>query len=96
MKKWNYEKPSEATLATQEDWNQTLNTLLNSTLRIENNSNAEIIVPIKFKPLIETLVFYKKNYLTRPNNEKVKVDFLDKNEDVIVVGKSTIEIINYN
>jgi hypothetical protein len=92
MESWNYEKPH---YGDQLDWNQTLVTALNcivSENNLSHKSKIETIVPIKFKPLIESLIFYNNDMI----GDKYCIHFIDENFDEILIEECVLDILNFD
>ena len=91
MTKWDYNAPVEFTATSQTDWNQTLVTTFNRvSLGMALPVNAS--VPIKFKPIFESLVFYDNGTI----DKRFVINFVDTDDNVIYLGNKQFEIINYN
>jgi len=85
----------------QKDWNQTLVTAINN---IDNHlslakmpSTKHIIIPQKFKPIFDSLVFYSKitDNLGRLSN-RFSVEFTEIDSDYINVCGVPLKIENFN
>lgn len=101
---WDSNKPNPYSYGTQTDWNQTLITKLNQAIKILvnlNEINDEFIqlstfyVPIKFIPIFETLLYYRKMTpdTGKLTNNGCKVCFIDEESDFIKIGKIKIRIV---
>lgn len=104
---WDYEglnKQHTDYRGTQLDWNQTLVTKFNQmnvTLsKVYREDGTEIMrrafnVPEKFRPLLETLLFY--NPVTQKIGDRYSFNFLrEDNTDLITLENVQMQILNYN
>ena len=91
MTKWDYRMPAESNNISQTDWNQTIVTTFN---RVSLGMRLPIYVqvPIKFKPIFESLVFYNNGMI----DERFMIDFIDVDENIIHIGKKEFEILNFD
>jgi hypothetical protein len=95
MDSWNYEPPKNLQAASQEDWNSTIVTAFNCVVSGNNlnklGEKIDILVPNKFKNLIESLFFYENGVIANRYN----VDFIDDNSNLIFIGGCELEILNF-
>jgi len=80
----------------QRDWNQTLLAKFNQihAERCEFTLERTMKVPVKFKPIFETLYFY--NIEEHPNiDRRFSVEYIDSNSNVIEFMGMELEILNY-
>ena len=91
METWNYDPPKVRRMY-QEDWNQTLITVLNMIKTKNNISNpTKVKVPKKLMRLIESLEYYKYGII----GSNFIVEVIDENSTVINVGGIDLMIENY-
>ena len=90
MEKWNYSLPEGTDKSLQIDWNQTLVTKLNS-LSKEIVGTTIVYIPIKLKPIIETLSFYFDGKI----GDKYIVNFIDEDSSIIYISDIGLQIENY-
>lgn len=94
MEQWNYKMPGQFLEENQLDWNSTIVTAFNC-VALENNfshkSNIEVLVPVKFKNLIETLLFYEKGIIA----EKYNIKFTEEDSNKITLEGCELEILNF-
>lgn len=90
MEKWNYSLPEGTDKSLQIDWNQTLVTKLNS-LSKEIVGTTIVYIPIKLKPIIETLSFYCDGKI----GDKYIVNFIDEDSSIIYISDIGLQIENY-
>ena len=95
MEIWNY-KPAEKPFSeeVQSDWNSTLVTAFNCVV-VENNLShkvtLETLVPVKFKNIIESLLYYQNGMVAG----KYKIKIINENSNIISIEGCDLEIINF-
>lgn len=57
------------------------------------NDPINIVIPIKFKPLIESLLYYKKE--KQMISGKYLVSFTDDDSNIITIDGNKLEILNF-
>lgn len=109
METWNYKSPLIDS-SLQSDWNQTLVTILNKIVVVNDIKIRPIFIlsPLKFKQIFETLQYYSEEYQTITSkytiiysNEdinfiKVALCDIDSYGKVIYTGGYQLEITNFN
>jgi len=103
-KTWNY-NPNSITsnfAGLQRDWNQTLVTKFNQihAERSEFTLERTMKVPVKFKPILESLFFYNNgeypNAEEHPNiDHRFGVEYIDSDSNVIEFMGEELEILNF-
>jgi hypothetical protein len=95
---WNYNPPEGFKYyeGYQDDWNQTLISVINQ-IYVENGFESSCILvkcPIKFEPLINSLYYYddKRNMLA----DKYFIQYRDDSSNIINVDGFELEILNFN
>ena len=91
MEQWNYKMPDRYDKGMQMNWNQTLTTAFNRTAE-DTVPPVFVYCPYRFKPLIETLVFYKENRI----GDNYFVIFVEADSNLIKIGESHLEILNFD
>lgn len=99
---WDYTPAIPTEPPLQIDWNQTLHTKINQIwannrlsygnptgLYEFNNKKLQMVIPLKFKPLLESLEYYKLF------DQKYIVTFVDEDRDYIDIGGCKLTIKNY-
>ncbi len=93
MEKWNYKLPIPQPMwDAQADWNQSLITKFNM-LSVGVHEKTLIKVPNKFKPLIESLMYYDNTDSSIGN--KYIVEFINSDDNIINVGNKELEVENF-
>lgn len=91
MEKWSYKIPAPQQMwNTQKDWNQSLMVKFNM-LSNGKHEKTLIMVPNKFKSLIESLHLYDNSTI----DSKYIVEFIDVDSNIINVGDKKIEVENF-
>lgn|ERR1035437_8443052 len=90
---WSYTHPVYGKLdeSLQIDWNQTLCTILNLIGATNNHINKpKMIIPNKFEGLFKSIVYYNQYA------DRYQIEFLDVNDDIVVVGECKLKIENFS
>jgi hypothetical protein len=94
MENWDYKYNNFEDEFMRDMWAQTLVTAFNS-VALENNffhkSKIEVIVPEKFRKLIESLIFYNNGVV----GDKYYTEFVDEDCDFITLEGCELKILNY-
>lgn len=92
METWNYEVPKVVSFY-QQDWNQTLITVLNFMKNKYDLPNpTKVRVPKKLMRLVESLEYYKYGII----GANFIVEVIDENSTVMNVGGIDLMIENYD
>lgn len=81
----------ELELEYQDSWNQTLVSRINY---ITNFKPSYLIVPLKFKSIFESLLYYNKE--TGVLSDKYKIEFVNRGDTIYVNLNYKLMILNYN
>lgn len=89
---WDYNPPKGSPY--QEDWNQSLHTMLNM-IYLEHKLEGNILVksPVKFEPLFKSILFYNED--RHVIGDQYFIEFRDYDSDVVFVDSHELEILNF-
>lgn len=90
---WSYTMPKVYSFASaaQEDWNQTLVTILNQIWATNRpfDSKVKMSIPKKFEGLFKTLIYFDQL------SNRYEIEFIESEFDYINVGGTILHIENY-
>jgi hypothetical protein len=90
IEKWDYKV--EPVIYPQKDWNETLIVKLNK-LSVNKGYDIVVLIPNKFKPLIESLERYDP--IIKKIGHRFNAIFVNEDSNIIMVGYEELEIVNY-